>query len=111
MEIIKPKRVVGVKHDPTKFFTITLYTEEGMQKNICPSGKKRYEEDEKRKVRCKENLEAAFTNRLAPDSEEQIRYNNLVNSILDYKDYDEYKYKNSFKYKILKRLKLTKLWQ
>jgi hypothetical protein len=107
MEIIKPKRVVGVKHNPTKFFTITLYTEEGMQKNICPSGKKRYEEDEKRKASCKKNLEAAFTNRLKPDSEEQLKYNAVVNSILDYKDYDEYKRKTSFKYKVLRFLKLT----
>ena len=45
---------------------------------------------------------------LAPDSEEQLRYNTLIESIVDYKDCDEYKYKTSFKYKILKFLKLVK---
>jgi hypothetical protein len=111
MEIIKPKRVVGVKHNPTKFFTITLYTEEGMQEFLCSDCKDIYHsQQERRRERFREQ-ELAFKNRLAADSEEQLRYNNLINSITDYKDYNEYKYKNSFKYKILKRLKLTKLWQ
>jgi len=55
-----------------------------------------------------EDLESVFINRLKPDSEEQLKYNAVVNSIADYKDYDEYKLKTSFKYKVLKFLKLTK---
>lgn len=34
--------------------------------------------------------------------------NELLDSILDYKDYNEYKLKTSFKYKVMKFLKLTK---
>ena len=45
---------------------------------------------------------------LASDSEEQLRYNAFMENILNYKDYDEYKYKNSFSYKVLKFLKLVK---
>lgn len=107
MELITPKRVVGVDNDPTKFFTIRVVHAEGMQEFLCPDGEDIYKEDEERKKRCKENLEKAFSNRLKPDSEEQLKYNALVNSILDYKDYNEYKRKTSFKYRVLKFLKLT----
>jgi hypothetical protein len=34
--------------------------------------------------------------------------NELIDSILDYKDYNEYKLKTSFKYKVLRFLKITK---
>jgi hypothetical protein len=108
MKIITPKRVVGVHHDPTKFFTIRVVHVEGMQESLCPDGKEIYEKDEERKRACEENLESTFINRLKPDSEEQLRYNDVINSILDYKDYDEYKCKTSFKYKVMKFLKLTK---
>ena len=108
MEIITPKRVVGVHHDPTKFFTIRVFHTEGMQEFLCPDGKEIYEKNEERKRACEANLKSIFINRLKPDSEEQLRYNDVINSILDYKDYDEYKRKTSFKYKVMKFLKLTK---
>ncbi len=108
MEIITPKRVVGVHHDPTKFFTIRICYTEGMQEFLCPDGEDIYEKNEERKRARTANLDSVFINRLAADSEEQLRYNNLINSIVDYKNYDEYKRKTSFKYRVLKFLKLTK---
>jgi hypothetical protein len=108
MELITPKRVVGVHHDPTKFFTIRVVHTEDMQEFLCPDGEDVYHsQQERRRERFREQ-ELAFENRLAADSEEQLRYNNVVNSILDYKDHDEYKRKTSFKYKVLRFLKLTK---
>jgi hypothetical protein len=108
MEVITPKRVVGVHHDPTKFFTIRICYTEGMQEFLCPDGEDVYHsQQERRRERFREQ-ELAFENRLAADSEEQLRYNNIVNNILDYKDHDEYKRKTSIKYKVLKFLKLTK---
>ncbi len=107
MEIITPKRVVGVDHDTTKFFTIRVCYTEGMQEFLCPDGKEIYEKNEERKRANKADLDSSFINRLAADSEEQLRYNNLINSIADYKDYSEYKRKTSFKYRVLKFLKLT----
>lgn len=103
---VEPKRIIG--NSKNKLFIIRTYYTEGMQEFLCPDGEDIYKEDEERKKRCKENLEKAFSNRLKPDSEEQLKYNALVNSILDYKDYNEYKRKTSFKYKVLKFLKLTK---
>lgn len=108
MEVITPKRVVGVEDDPTKFFTIRVAHAEDMQEFLCPDGKERYEAYEERKRARTEDLDFAFLNRLSEDSEEQIRYNALVNSILDYKNYDDYKYKTSLKYKVLRFLRLTK---
>jgi hypothetical protein len=108
MKKVKPKRVVGVHHDPTKFFTIRMYNVEDMQESLCPDGKKIYEKNEERKRANKADLDSSFINRLAADSEEQLRYNNLINSIADYKDYNEYKLKTSFRYKLLKFFKLTK---
>jgi hypothetical protein len=108
MEIITPKRVVGVHYDPTKFFTIRVVHAEGMQEFLCPDGKEIYEKNEERKRASEADLESTFINRLKPDSEEQLKYNDVINSILDYKDYNEYKLKTSFKYKVMKFLKLTK---
>lgn len=108
MDTIKPKKVVGIKNDPTFFIAIRKVNADDMQEFLCPEGKERYEASEERKIERKENLDSVFTNRLAEDSEEQLRYNTLVNSIFDYKDYDEYKYKTSFVYKVLKFLRLTK---
>jgi hypothetical protein len=108
MEVITPKRIVGVHHDSNKFFTIRIYHVDGMQEFLCPDGKDIYNSQEERKRERFREQELAFENRLSANSEEQLRYNNLVNSILDYKDYDEYKRKTSFKYKVLKFLKLTK---
>ena len=62
----------------------------------------------KKEIQRKNNIKKSFENRLAPDSEEQLKINTFIESILDYKDYDEYKYKTSFKYKVLKFLKLVK---
>ena len=108
MELITPKRVVGVDHDPTKFFTIRVVHIEGMQEFLCSDGEDIYHSQEERRRERFREQELAFKNRLAADSEEQLRYNALVNSIVDYKNYDEYKYKTSFKYKVLKFLRLTK---
>lgn len=108
MELITSKRVVGVHHDPTKFFTIRVVYTEGMQEFLCSDCKEKYEKKERQKKNSLSLQADAFINRLAADSEEQLRYNNLVNSILDYKDYDEYKLKTSFKYKVMRFLKLTK---
>ena len=108
MELITPKRVVGVHNDPTKFFTIRVVYTEGMQEFLCPDGEDVYHSQQERRRERFRDQELAFENRLASDSEEQLRYNNLVNSILDYKDYDEYKLKTSLKYKVLRFLKITK---
>ena len=108
MELITPKRVVGVHNDPTKFFTIRICYTEGMQEFLCPDGEDVYHSQQERRRERFRDQELAFENRLASDSEEQLRYNNLVNSILDFKDHDEYKRKTSFKYKVMKFLKLTK---
>lgn len=102
MKIIEPKRIIGVNmyEQPCELFIVrTVYTE-GMQEFLCHDGKEKYE---------KENKIALGTPKiLAPDSEEQLKYNAFIESITDYKDYEEYKYKTSFKYKILKFLKLIK---
>jgi hypothetical protein len=108
MEIITPKRVIGLKNDPTKFFTIRVVHAEGMQEFLCPDGEDLYHSQQERKRERYRQQELAFENRLAADSEEQLRYNGIVNSILDFKDHDEYKRKTSIKYKVLKFLKLTK---
>ena len=108
MDIIKPKRVVGVHHDPTLFFTIQVISVDGMQEFLCPDGEDVYHSQEERRRERFREQELAFKNRLDANSEEQIRYNNLVNSILDYKDYNDYKLKTSFKYRVLKFLKITK---
>ena len=108
MELITPKRVVGVHSDPTKFFTIRVVHAEGMQEFLCPDGEDVYHSQEERRRERFREQELAFENRLAADSEEQLRYNNMINSILDYKDYDEYKLKTSFKYKVMRFFKLTK---
>lgn len=108
MNIIKPKRVVGVEHDPTLFFTIQVISVDDMQEFLCPDGEDVYHSQEERRRERFREQELAFKNRLDANSEEQIRYNNLVNSILDYKDYNDYKRKTSFKYKVLKFLKIAK---
>lgn len=107
-KIIEPKRIVGVYDDPTKFFTIRMYHIDDMQELLCPDGEDVYHSQEERRRERFREQELAFKNRLAANSEEQIRYNNLVNSILDYKDHDEYKRKTSFRYRVLKFLKITK---
>jgi hypothetical protein len=86
---------------------IRTYNIDNMQEFLCPDGENIYRSQEERRIERLKEKELAFKNRLAADSEEQIRYNNLVNSILDYKDYNEYKRKTNFKYKVLKFLRLT----
>ena len=108
MKKIEPKRVVGIHGKPDILFTIRMFHTEGLQEFICPDGKERYETQEKKEIQRKNNIKKSFENRLAPDSEEQLKINTFIESILDYKDYDEYKYKTSFKYKVLKVLKLVK---
>ena len=108
MELITSKRVVGVHHDPTKFFTIRVVHTEGMQEFLCSDCKEKYEKKERQKKNSLSLQADAFINRLAADSEEQLRYNAVINSIVNYKDHNEYKYKTSFKYKVMKFLKLTK---
>ena len=106
MEIIKPKRISS--EDGKQFFTIRMYNVDDMQEFLCPDGEDVYHsQQERRRERFREQ-ELAFENRLAANSEEQLKYNNIVNSILDFKDHDEYKRKTSFKYKVLRFLKLTK---
>jgi hypothetical protein len=103
---VKPKRLSS--RDGKQFFTVRLYNVEDYQEFIEPDGKEKYEASEERKRARTEDLNYVFKSRLAADSEEQLRYNALIESIVEYKDYDEYKYKTSFKYKVLKFLKLTK---
>ena len=102
MEIIEPKRIIGVNmyEQPCELFTVRTVHTEGMQEFLCPDGKEKYKKENK--------IDLGTPKILAPDSEEQLRYNTLIESIVDYKDYDEYKYKNSFMYKVLKFLKLVK---
>ena len=85
-----------------------MYHTDDMQEFLCPDGEDVYHSQEERRRERFREQELAFKNRLAANSEEQIRYNNMINGIYDYKDYDEYKYKTSFKYKVLKFLKLVK---
>ncbi len=102
MKKIEPKRIIGVNmyEQPCELFTLRTMHIEGMQEFLCPDGKEKYERENK--------IPLGTPKILATDSEEQLRYNTFIESILDYKDYDEYKYKNSFKYKVLKVLKLVK---
>ena len=102
MKTIEPKRIIGVNmyEQPCELFTVRTVHTEGMQEFLCPDGKEKYEKENK--------IGLGVPKILAPDSEEQIKYNTLLESIVDYKDYDEYKYKTSFKYKVLKFLKLVK---
>lgn len=106
MEIIKPKRISSL--DGKQFFTIRMYNVDGIQEYLCPDGKEVYEKSEERRRARTEDLNYVFKSRLAADSEEQLRYNAVINSIVNYKDHNEYKYKTSFKYKVLKFLKLKK---
>jgi hypothetical protein len=73
MDIIKPKRVVGVDHDPTLFFTIQVINIDDMQEFLCPDGEDVYHSQEERF----REQELAFKNRLAADSEEPLRYKML----------------------------------
>ena len=107
-KIIETKRIIGAHDNPIVFFTMRIYHTDHMQEFLCPDGEDIYCSQEERKIERLKEKELAFKNRLAADSEEQIRYNNLVDSILDYKDYNEYKRKTTFKYKVLKFLRLTK---
>ncbi len=102
MKKIEPKRIIGVNmyEQPCELFTLRTMHIEGMQEFLCSDGKEKYEKENK--------IPLGTPKILAADSEEQLRYNTFIESILDYKDYDEYKYKNSFKYKVLKVLKLVK---
>ena len=102
MKKIEPKRIIGVNmyEQPCELFTLRTMHIEGMQEFLCPDGKEKYEKENK--------IPLETPKILAADSEEQLRYNTLIENIVDYKDYDEYKYKNSFKYKVLKVLKLVK---
>ena len=102
MKKIEPKRIIGVNmyEQPCELFTLrTVYTE-GMQEFLCSDGKEKYEKENK--------IPLGTPKILAADSEEQLRYNAFIENIADYKDHDEYKYKTSFKYKVLKFLKLVK---
>ena len=100
MKKIEPKRVVGIHGKPDILFTIRMFHTEGMQEFHCPDGKEKYERENK--------IPLGTPKILATDSEEQLRYNAFIENIADYDDYDEYKYKTSFKYKVLKFLKLVK---
>jgi len=106
MEIIKPKRISSV--DGKEFFTIRMYNVDDMQESLCPTCREVYEKKERQRNYSLSLQADAFKNRLAADSEEQLRYNAVINSIVNYKDHNEYKYKTSFKYKVLKFLKLKK---
>ena len=104
MKKIEPKRIIGVNmyEQPCELFTLRTVHTEGMQEFLCPDGKKKYEKEQR--------INSFFgpPKILASDSEEQLRYNTLIENIVDYNDYDEYKYKTSFNYKVLKFLKLVK---
>ena len=102
MKTIEPKRIIGVTmyEQPCELFTVRTVHTEGMQEFLCSDGKEKYEKENK--------IPLGTPKILAADSEEQLRYNTLIENIVDYKDYDEYKYKTSFNYKVLKFLKLVK---
>ena len=102
MKKIEPKRIIGVNmyEQPCELFTLRTMYIEGMQEFLCSDGKEKYEKENK--------IPLGTPKILAADSEEQLRYNTFIENIVDYKDYDEYKYKTSFKYKVLKVLKLVK---
>ena len=102
MKKIEPKRIIGVNmyEQPCELFTLRTMHIEGMQEFLCSDGKEKYEKENK--------IPLGTPKILAADSEEQLRYNTLIENIVDYKDYDEYKYKTSFNYKVLKFLKLVK---
>ena len=102
MNTIEPKRIIGVNmyEQPCELFTLRTMHIEGMQEFLCSDGKEKYEKENK--------IPLGTPKILAADSEEQLRYNTLIENIVDHKDYDEYKYKTSFNYKVLKFLKLVK---
>ena len=102
MNTIEPKKIIGVNmyEQPCELFTLRKMNTEGMQEFLCPDGKEKYERENK--------IPLGTPKILATDSEEQLRYNAFIENIADYDDYDEYKYKTSFKYKVLKFLKLVK---
>ena len=102
MKKIEPKKIIGVNmyEQPCELFTLRTMHIEGMQEFLCSDGKEKYEKENK--------IPLVTPKILAADSEEQLRYNTLIENIVDYKDYDEYKYKTSFNYKVLKFLKLVK---
>jgi hypothetical protein len=107
MATIEPKRIIGFNNE---LFVIRIYYVDGMQEKLDPSGtaKDKWIAGIERERIYKENIDRLYKNKLAPDSEEQLRYNAVINSILDYKDYNEYKYKTSLKYKVLRFFKLSK---
>ena len=102
MKKIEPKRIIGVNmyEQHCELFTLRTMHIEGMQEFLCSDGKEKYERENK--------IPLGTPKILASDSEEQLRYNAFIENIADYDDYDEYKYKTSFKYKVLKFLKLVK---
>ena len=108
MKKIEQKRIVGIHGKSGILFKIRMFHTEGMQEFLCPDGKERYEAQEKKEIQRKNNIKKSFENRLASDSEEQLKINAFIESIADYNSYEEYKYKTSFKYKVLKFLKLVK---
>lgn len=107
MKKVEPIRIIGGFRSKSK---LRVYHIEGMQESIDPEGtaRSRWFEDEERRRKCKQAIDEAYDNRLPADSEEQLRYDAIMNSIVNYKNYNEYKYKTSFKYKVLKFFKLTK---
>ena len=117
MNKIEPIRIIGGFRSKSK---LRVYHIEGMQESIDPEGtaRIRWFEDEERRTsfiiyeerrrKCKQVIDEAYGKRLPEDSEEQLRYDAIMDSIVNYKNYDEYKYKTSLKYKVLKFFKLTK---
>lgn len=107
MKKVEPIRIIGGFRSKSK---LRVYHIEGMQESIDPEGtaRIRWFEDEERRRKCKQFIDEAYDNRLPADCEEQLRYDAIMDSIVNYKNYDEYKYKTSFKYKVLKFFKLTK---
>jgi len=107
MKKVEPIRIIGGFRSKSK---LRVYHIEGMQESIDPEGtaRSRWFEDEERRRKCRQAMKEADSNRLPEDSEEQLRYDAIMDSIVNYKNYDEYKYKTSLKYKVLKFFKLTK---
>lgn len=110
METIEPKRIIGVNmyEQPCELFTVRTVHTEGMQEFLCPDGEEKYKDQERREIEKRENIRKALENKLAPDSEEQLKINAFIENVVNYNTYKEYKYKTSFKYKVLKFLKLVK---
>ena len=89
MEVITPKRVVGVHHDPNKFFTIRICYKEGMQEFLCPDGEDVYHSQQERR-REGETLHLLSCHPLLPAYNTSFIYPPTSCAEMQWLSFDEY---------------------